>query len=451
METGAKVKLRGVQVGRVSRDRGGGSGPHRCRCKLEIDPDQIKYIPANVEAQIRATTVFGAKFVDLVYPDDPSPQRLAAGQVLQVAATSAPRSTRCSRTWSACSTRSTPPSSTACCRRWPTVSAARASGSARPPPTPIRCCWRSTRAARPIRADWQALKGFSDTYGAAAQDILTTLERGEHHQRHHHQPRQGAGCVAAGHHWAVQQRHQPAGAEPGQPDQGHQRAGADDRTCCSSTTPSTPACWSAPSTCWTTAATRRPAATARSLVLDAGSVARRRPVPLPGQPADHRRQGRPGRQAGLRFAARSSTKNWPVRQLVTNTGFGTGVDWRPNPGIGFPAYANYLPVDPRGARTAEHPQPVRRARARADPVPGRPGLRCAAVRARRHAAVAGPAARAAARAPRDPGPTPGRSRSWCRARAACSRRRCRRSRSRSRRRRRRDPEPPTPTTTDRER
>ena len=44
--------------------------------KLEIDPDKIKYIPANVEAQIRATTVFGAKFVDLVYPSDPSPQRL---------------------------------------------------------------------------------------------------------------------------------------------------------------------------------------------------------------------------------------------------------------------------------------------------------------------------------------------------------------------------------------
>ncbi len=26
-----------------------------------------------------------------------------------------------------------------------------------------------------IRADWRALKGFSDTYSAAAQDILTTL------------------------------------------------------------------------------------------------------------------------------------------------------------------------------------------------------------------------------------------------------------------------------------
>src|SRR5690349_12537834 len=80
METNAKVKMRGVQVGRVV-DIHGGREP--VSLKLEIDRDQIKFIPANVEAQIRATTVFGAKFVELVYPEDPSPKRLAAGQVLQ--------------------------------------------------------------------------------------------------------------------------------------------------------------------------------------------------------------------------------------------------------------------------------------------------------------------------------------------------------------------------------
>src|SRR3954467_15314491 len=77
METNAKVKLRGVQVGRVAAIQG---GKEPVVLKLQIDPDQVKYIPANVEAQIRATTVFGAKFVDLVYPDNPSPQRLAAGR-----------------------------------------------------------------------------------------------------------------------------------------------------------------------------------------------------------------------------------------------------------------------------------------------------------------------------------------------------------------------------------
>jgi phospholipid/cholesterol/gamma-HCH transport system substrate-binding protein len=37
-------------------------------------------------------------------------------------------------------------------------------------------------------------------------------------------------------------------------------------------------------------------------------------------------------------------QNWPVRYLVTNTGWGTGLDVRPNPGIGFPGYVDYLPV-----------------------------------------------------------------------------------------------------------
>ena len=50
--------------------------------KLEIDPDQIRYIPANVQAQISATTAFGAKYVELEYPQNPSPARLAAGSVL---------------------------------------------------------------------------------------------------------------------------------------------------------------------------------------------------------------------------------------------------------------------------------------------------------------------------------------------------------------------------------
>src|SRR5438132_13765257 len=37
-------------------------------------------------------------------------------------------------------------------------------------------------------------------------------------------------------------------------------------------------------------------------------------------------------------------KNFPVKYLVTDTGFGTGLDVRPNPGIGFPGIANYFPV-----------------------------------------------------------------------------------------------------------
>src|SRR5436190_9263026 len=60
MESGAKVKLRGVPVGRVA---GVEPGSNPVRLKLELFPDQIKHIPANAQAQIRATTIFGAKYV----------------------------------------------------------------------------------------------------------------------------------------------------------------------------------------------------------------------------------------------------------------------------------------------------------------------------------------------------------------------------------------------------
>ncbi|MGB8389699.1 MAG: MlaD family protein, partial [Mycobacterium sp.] len=79
MEPGAKVKMRDVEVGRVGGIIG---GRQPVSLKLEIFPDQIRHIPANVGAEIKATTAFGAKYVDLIYPEHPSPKRLAAGAVL---------------------------------------------------------------------------------------------------------------------------------------------------------------------------------------------------------------------------------------------------------------------------------------------------------------------------------------------------------------------------------
>ncbi|MDT5189003.1 MAG: phospholipid/cholesterol/gamma-HCH transport system substrate-binding protein, partial [Mycobacterium sp.] len=76
METGGKVKMRGVEVGRIQAIH---SGTDQVELNLEIDPNQARYIPANVQARIRATTAFGAKYVDLIYPADPSPKRLSAG------------------------------------------------------------------------------------------------------------------------------------------------------------------------------------------------------------------------------------------------------------------------------------------------------------------------------------------------------------------------------------
>jgi phospholipid/cholesterol/gamma-HCH transport system substrate-binding protein len=79
MESGAKVKFRGVVVGQVA---GVTSQHDKISLALDLFPDQITHIPGNVGAQIRATTVFGAKYVDLVNPAVPSPRPLEAGQVL---------------------------------------------------------------------------------------------------------------------------------------------------------------------------------------------------------------------------------------------------------------------------------------------------------------------------------------------------------------------------------
>ena len=79
MEPGAKVKLRGVQVGRVASIQSGDP----VRLQLELYPEQLNYIPANVSAEITAPTAFGAKYVDLLTPAHPSPKRLAAGAVVK--------------------------------------------------------------------------------------------------------------------------------------------------------------------------------------------------------------------------------------------------------------------------------------------------------------------------------------------------------------------------------
>lgn len=80
MEVGAKVKMRGVQVGRVGEVTGGNDP---VALKLELDPDKVGYIPSNVEARIASTTVFGSKYVDFIVPSDPSVHHLARGAVLR--------------------------------------------------------------------------------------------------------------------------------------------------------------------------------------------------------------------------------------------------------------------------------------------------------------------------------------------------------------------------------
>ena len=77
----ARVKLRGVEVGRVSsiEERANGTAA----IHLAMDPKQLDSIPGNARVAVVASTVFGAKFVELVDPPMPSQERMRAGQVIE--------------------------------------------------------------------------------------------------------------------------------------------------------------------------------------------------------------------------------------------------------------------------------------------------------------------------------------------------------------------------------
>lgn len=80
MNADAKVKLHGAQVGSVQSIESLPDG--RAMLHLAMDPSYMDIIPANVRVDIASTTVFGSKFVELIPPENPSAQALAAGQVL---------------------------------------------------------------------------------------------------------------------------------------------------------------------------------------------------------------------------------------------------------------------------------------------------------------------------------------------------------------------------------
>ena len=80
MNPDAKVKMHGVQVGKVASIESRPNG--QAVLHLAMYPSEMHLIPANVLVDLTSPTVFGAKFVELVSPAEPSAQSLRAGQVL---------------------------------------------------------------------------------------------------------------------------------------------------------------------------------------------------------------------------------------------------------------------------------------------------------------------------------------------------------------------------------
>lgn len=340
MEIGAKVKLRGVQVGEVAQIAADAEGVPEL--KLEIDRDQVRYIPANVGAQIQATTAFGKKFVDLLYPDNPSAARLAAGAVLHSTNVSTEVNTVFENLVDLLQMIDP--------LKLNAVLSAVAEGVGGQgerigeATTDLNEVLQALNARNDtIGQDWRSLKGFADTYNTAAQDIVSILDAAsttsttivDHRNALDDLLLNTIGLSDAGtnllasskddliasintlepttsllHRYSPQYTCMLLGVQWFLDNGGYLAWGARD---------------------------------GRSLQFDFGLSLGNDPYTYPDNLPIVAAKGGPGGKPGC-GSLPDATKNFPVRQLITNTGWGTGVDIRPNPGIGHPCYANYFPA-----------------------------------------------------------------------------------------------------------
>jgi phospholipid/cholesterol/gamma-HCH transport system substrate-binding protein len=85
MDQGSKVTFNGVEIGRVaSVDAVEHNGTTSAKLGLDVDPRYINLIPANVDANIKATTVFGNKYVSFSSPANPVAARISPADVIDV-------------------------------------------------------------------------------------------------------------------------------------------------------------------------------------------------------------------------------------------------------------------------------------------------------------------------------------------------------------------------------
>jgi phospholipid/cholesterol/gamma-HCH transport system substrate-binding protein len=339
METGGKVKLRGVPVGRVSAIK---SGNDSVSLKLDIFPDQIAHIPANIRARIRATTAFGAKYVDLVYPSDPTPQRLAAGAVIQSQNVSTEVNTVFENLTQLL--KKIDPA------KLNAVLSALAEGFGGQGPAIGEATTDANQVLLALnqrsdtfRQDWRSLKGFGDTYGAAAKNIVSIVDAASTTSTTITDNSKALDSLLVS---------VIGFANSGTNLLGPNRKNLVDAINLAEPTTRLLMKYDPELTCMLVGGKNvldkgltdvAGGANGKSIILDValllGDDAYRYPDNLPVVGA----KGGPGGQPGC-GSLPDVAQNWPQRYLVTDTGYGTGMDIRPNPGIGFPGYVDYFPV-----------------------------------------------------------------------------------------------------------
>ncbi|WP_232232082.1 MCE family protein [Mycobacterium triplex] len=348
MEPGGKVKMRGVEVGRVSQIT---DDTKRVRLQLEIFPEQVPLIPSNVRAKIRATTAFGAKYVDFEYPEHPSPQHISAGEVLKSQNVSTEVNTIFQNLVNLLHKVDTSKLNAVLSALAEGVRGkGQKMGEATTAANQVLIALNDRKTT--IDADWRALKGFGDTYAAAASDIVATLD-------------------------AATTTSQTITAEASSMDAlllsviGFSNSGIDllapnlgnfvNGFNVLAPTADLLLKYNPEYACTILGAqffhdhgSGALGGNGRAVQLDSallfGDDMYRYPENLPIVAAKGGPDGKPG-CGSLPIV----DNNWPQRYLVTNTGWGTGLDLRPNPGIGHPWWINYFPV----TRAVPEPPPVR--------------------------------------------------------------------------------------------
>lgn len=338
MEPYAKVKMRGVEVGRVA-GVSGGSG--RVGLRLEIDPKQIEHIPANVEARIDATSLFGTKFVELVYPRQPSPQRLSAGAVLRSQNVAVEVNTvfqnlvdliaqiepaKLNAVLSALS------------------EAVRGQGDRIGVATTDadELLLELNSRTDTMRETWRSLAGVSDTYAVAAQDLLDTLNAASTTSETVTSHAQQLDALLVG--LAGFSNSGTKVLSPSKDELVNAVNLLEPTTnLLMKYNPGLTCLLLGAKTALDKGAMDYIGGNGKSAVLDAALLLGDDPYRYPDHLPINAAKGGPGGKPGC-GSLPDVADNWPVRYLVTNTGFGTGLDVRPNPGIGFPGWANYFPV-----------------------------------------------------------------------------------------------------------
>jgi phospholipid/cholesterol/gamma-HCH transport system substrate-binding protein len=342
MEDGAKVKLRGVQIGEVAgvgTQRGAG-GINLSTLNLKIDPGPFQYLPSNVEAEIKSSTAFGAKYVDLIVPADETGS-LKPGAVVRSRNVTVEVNTVFENLQSV--VHSVDPAKLNAVLSAVAESVRGKGDRIGQAITDANTVLLAVNPRMPtVQRDWQLFGKTSQAYSGAAQDILAILDNFTTTSA---TITSNAGALDSLLLSAV-----------GFSQSGIDTIGTNQPNLVRAMNVLDPTTalfmkYSPTYTClfqgaqWFLENGGREAmgGNGKSVIMDAALLAGDDPYRYPDNLPVVNAKGGPGGKPSC-GSLPDASKNFPVKYLVTDTGFGTGLDVRPNPGIGFPGFANYFPV-----------------------------------------------------------------------------------------------------------